>query len=98
MFSKPYESVQELEEFIPPIYQKSVDQSKRIIEIFEKSFLTKNLSAFDLKILADAMYQKSFKRNDLIIKYGDFGYDYYILDSGVVEIIVYLEDTSPQDP
>lgn len=44
------------------------------------------------------MYQKSFKRNDLIIKYGDFGYDYFILDAGVVEIIVYQEGSDPNDP
>lgn len=44
------------------------------------------------------MYQCTFNKNDLIIKYGDFGNSYYILDSGVVEVIVYNEGTDPKDP
>jgi cAMP-dependent protein kinase regulator len=63
-----------------------------------KSFLTKNLSEVDLKILGDAMYKKTYVRNDLIIKYGDIGHEYYVLDKGVVEVIVYKEGTDPQDP
>lgn len=64
----------------------------------KKSFLTKNLSDADLKILVDAMYKKSYVRNDQIIRYGDVGHEYYILDKGVVEIIVYKNGTDPNDP
>lgn len=41
------------------------------------------------------MFKKSFVRNDLIIKYGDLGHEYYVLDKGVVEVIVYKEGTDP---
>jgi len=34
----------------------------------------------------------------MIIKYGDIGFEYFILDTGVVEIIVYEDGTDPTDP
>lgn len=59
------------------------------MEILKTSFLTKNLSQFELKIIADAMYLKTYQRNDMIIRYGDAGNEYFILDSGVIEVLVY---------
>lgn len=43
------------------------------------------------------MFQKSYVRNDIIIRYGDLGSEYYVLDKGVVEVIVYKEGTDPND-
>ena len=34
----------------------------------------------------------------MIIKYGDIGTEYFILDSGVVEVIVYQDGVDPNDP
>eukprot|EP00347_Sterkiella_histriomuscorum_P018959 403343503 len=97
VFSKPYSTVLEMEEFIPPVHQKTQEQTQRIIESLRSSFLTKNLSQFELKIIADAMYLRKFERNDLIIRYGDLGHEYFILDKGHVEVIVYQEGTDPKD-
>ena len=36
----------------------------------------------------DAMFMKSFKQGDFIIKQGDEGDNFYVLDSGVVDVIV----------
>jgi len=44
------------------------------------------------------MYLKKYSRNELIIKYGDLGHEYYILDKGQVEVIVYKDKTDPNDP
>ena len=44
------------------------------------------------------MFSKSYVRNDIIVKYGDLGYEYYVLDKGIVEVIVYKEGTDPADP
>jgi len=56
------------------------------------------LSKKDLTALAMAMKQRSYNSNDNIITYGDFGNEYYILDQGVVEIIVYKEGVDSKDP
>ncbi len=84
-----------MEEFVPPVYPKEEEQLTKLIDIFKNSFLTKNLSMYDLKLIADAMFLKSFERNDLIIKYGDLGHEYFLLDKGHVEVIVYKEGTDP---
>ena len=60
--------------------------------------MTKNLTQYELKIIVDAMYLKKYSRNELIIKYGDLGHEYYILDKGQVEVIVYKDKTDPNDP
>lgn len=69
-----------MEEFVPPVYQKSPEELAKLMEILKTSFLTKHLSMYDMKIIADAMFIKSFLRNELIIKYGDVGSEYYVLD------------------
>jgi cAMP-dependent protein kinase regulator len=75
-----------MDDFVPPVYEKSPDQIQKLIEILKNNFLTKNLSQFELKILADAMQLRFYKRNDMIIRYGDVGDEYFILDRGVIEI------------
>ena len=45
-----------------------------------------------------AMKERSYNANNNIITYGDFGNEYYILDQGVVEIIVYKDGADPKDP
>lgn len=44
------------------------------------------------------MQQRNYKINDIIINYGDLGHEYFILDQGVVEILVYKDGTDPKDP
>jgi len=98
VFSRPYESLGEMEHFKAPVYEKSPDQLAKLLSILKKSFLTKNLSDSDLKIIGNAMQKKTYKEDDIIIKYGDDGQEYYILENGAVEIIVYNQGTDPNDP
>lgn len=44
------------------------------------------------------MTKKSFKKGELIIKYGDIGFNYYILAKGNVKVTVYNKGTDPNDP
>jgi CRP-like cAMP-binding protein len=44
------------------------------------------------------MQERKYQSNDLIITYGDLGSEYYILDKGVVEILVYKDGVDPKDP
>ena len=43
------------------------------------------------------MKERSYKENELIITYGELGHEYFILDQGTVEIIVYKEGSDPKD-
>jgi len=49
-----------MKEFNPPVHPKSEEQLQKLMEILKTSFLTKNLSQFELKIVADAMYLKKY--------------------------------------
>lgn len=100
VFNKPYEdSVQEIVEyFTPPKYEKTREQLERIVTILTKSFLTKHLSQQDMTILALAMTERAYNEGDMIITYGDVGQEYFILDKGAIDIIVYKEGTDPKDP
>lgn len=44
------------------------------------------------------MQQEKFNKKDLIIKYGDIGYKYYILEKGTAKVIIYEKGTDPNDP
>lgn len=80
------------------MYSKTPEQMEKLMGILKKSFLTKNLTNFEIKIIADAMYPKRFVKDDCIITYGDLGSEYYVLENGNVEVIVYKEGTDPNDP
>lgn len=44
------------------------------------------------------MKPQTFLKNELIIKYGDVGQEYFILSKGSVKITVYTKGTDPNDP
>ena len=81
-----------------PYFKKSVEETNEIIALLNKSFLTKNLSSEEVKKLAGAMKPRIFQKDELIIKYGDIGNEYFILAKGDVQVIVYQKDTPPNDP
>jgi len=84
--------------FKAPVFEKSPADKLKIIELFQESFLTKNLDMKDLLTLADAMYAKHFNKGENIIRFGDIGSEYFILSSGVVNVTVYLAGSNPFDP
>lgn len=77
---------------------KTKEQLNEILPLLQKSFLTKNLCEQELTKLAGAMKPQIFFKNELIIKYGDVGKEYFILSKGSVKVIVYEKGTDPNDP
>lgn len=68
-----------------------------IIPLLKSNFLTKNLSHDEIINIAYAMKKEYFKKNSVIITYGDVGTHYYILSKGNVKVTVYHSGTSPFD-
>jgi cAMP-dependent protein kinase regulator len=60
--------------------------------------LTKHLEHKDHIILADAMFKKHFVDGHDIIRFGDLGYEYFILANGKVKVTVYTPGSNPFDP
>lgn len=98
VFHKAFDNQSQIEDFKPPKYDKSEEDRKFLIEQFKKSFLTHTLSQEQHEILADAMKSQKFEKGNTIIKYGDMGSEYYLLNKGKVEVTVYQQGADPQDP
>jgi hypothetical protein len=68
------------------IHPKSAEERRHISEIVSDNILFKSLDEKQHEILLDAMFPKEFEAGDVIIKQGDDGDNYYILDTGVCEV------------
>ena len=44
------------------------------------------------------MFKKYFKTGEVIIRYGDMGHEYYVLNYGTCKVTVYNKGTKPNDP
>lgn len=77
---------------------QSPEQLAEIIPLLKGNFLTKNLNDEEIKCLAMAMTKQTFKEGELIIKYGDIGYQYFVLSKGNVKVTVYKKGTDANDP
>jgi CRP-like cAMP-binding protein len=60
--------------------------------------LTKGLKDSEIQQLVKALEPQSFKKGDIIIKYGEMGIFYYILAKGKAKVTVYKSEADPQDP
>ena len=60
--------------------------------------MTKNLDRKELNTLSAAMFKKTFKEGEAIIRFGDIGAEYFVLASGSVKVTVYQPGSNPFDP
>ena len=68
------------------------------MELFTNSFLTKSIDPKNHLVLAKAMFGRNFVNEQVIIRYGDMGSEYFVLAKGQVRVTVYQPGTDPKDP
>ncbi|GMI29873.1 hypothetical protein TeGR_g15063 [Tetraparma gracilis] len=76
----PSESMNATVKVIP----KNETETERILEILKKNVLFKHLDPEQMNTVKDAMALVDFKDGDAIIKQGDDGDNFYVLDEGTV--------------
>ncbi|DBA04978.1 TPA: hypothetical protein N0F65_006980 [Lagenidium giganteum] len=76
------------------VHPKSDQERQRIAKIVVENILFKSLDEKQHNIVLDAMFPKEFEPGQTIIKQGDDGDNFYILESGVCE--VYKDDVLVQ--
>lgn len=81
-----------------PYYPKPPEEILEIVTLLQKSFLCQKLELKDVERIAGAMKPRAFEKDQLIIKYGDDGNEYFVLAQGSVQVIVYQKDADPADP
>lgn len=69
-------------DFKPPVYPKSPEVEAWLSEVMDSNKLMKMLSPSDRKQLMLALKEVTFNAGDKIIKQGDAGDNFYILDQG----------------
>ena len=72
--------------FIPPVIPKSKEQSYRINKSIANNLLFSSLDDAQRKTVIDAMDERKTKEGEAIIKQGDAGDYFYVVDSGIFSV------------
>jgi cAMP-dependent protein kinase regulator len=80
-----YGAFNKKEDFKHRIIPKTPDQIERITNKVNKSFMFSALDEKDLKTVIDAMEEKNFLKNEVVIKQGDDGEVLYLLETGKLD-------------
>ena len=83
-------------DFTPAKVNKSIDEREKILGILKANNFFSNISCEQREIMADAMSPKECKNDEDIIKQGDAGDMFYILDSGIADVYVSKDGGEPQ--
>lgn len=98
VFHRAFTSKLDVKKFVPPIFKKDPEDTQALENMFKENFLTKNLDKNQFTTLADAMSQKKFEADQIVIRYGSVGSEYFVLSKGRVRVTVYEPGTEPNDP
>ena len=80
-----------------PNNPKTKEERLTINKALKNNVLFRHLDEEQLKALESAMFSVIKKKDEIIIKQGDLGDNFYIIDAGVVDIFVNEIDAKPQE-
>ncbi|KAI5058232.1 hypothetical protein GOP47_0026402 [Adiantum capillus-veneris] len=89
-------SMQEIESFCPKVILKSEEAKQRIQQALKENYLFKFLDPEQAQIVNDAVEEVKFNKDDVIIKQGDPGDHFYLLEEG--SCAVYLQRPDKTEP
>jgi cAMP-dependent protein kinase regulator len=69
-----------------PVHEKTEEETETIKSIIKKVSFLSFLKQEQVTALVNAMFEKRYKPGDIIIKQGDIGNNFYILQEGIVDI------------
>lgn len=72
------------EKFLP-ISSNGIQEIGKFKEILKKNFILGSLNEKDLELVIKAMKVKKFKKLEIVIKEGEEGNDFYVVESGILE-------------
>ncbi|GMI62625.1 hypothetical protein ScalyP_jg4002 [Parmales sp. scaly parma] len=70
------------------VIPKNAEETARILEILRKNVLFKHLDSDQMNTVKDAMFLVNHASGDEIIKQGDDGDNFYVMDNGSVDVYV----------
>ena len=78
-------------EYTPPVHQKTPQQIEAIKSKMSGNFMFNSLNPKDKKAILDAVKPVQKKKGEVIIKQGDDGDNFYILESGALDCFKLLK-------
>eukprot|EP01053_Blabericola_migrator_P012030 Blabericola_migrator_1__12029@NODE_739_length_6686_cov_203_338118_g530_i0_p2_GENE_NODE_739_length_6686_cov_203_338118_g530_i0NODE_739_length_6686_cov_203_338118_g530_i0_p2_ORF_typecomplete_len309_score57_90cNMP_binding/PF00027_29/2_3e21cNMP_binding/PF00027_29/2e18Cupin_2/PF07883_11/4_2e03Cupin_2/PF07883_11/0_026_NODE_739_length_6686_cov_203_338118_g530_i025833509 len=85
-----------LDAWVPPVFPKSEDEKSQILSCFDRmSILFGHLSRTERNRVADATFRIEVAPNQCLIEQGAVGDNFYIVESGLFEILVARDGNPP---
>ena len=78
-----------------PVYQKTDDQLRRIKESIAKNFIFRDLDDEQERGVLNAMQERKVGRNEVVIRQGDVGEYFYVVESGLLHCYIRPEPLPP---
>ena len=81
-----------------PVHEKNPEQEMSIFNILSQSILLKHLEAGPSQIITKAMFKRDVAEGEVVMKQGEDGDNFYIIDTGTADIYVAgLDPITPED-
>jgi len=98
VFAESYDPEGDDDEGEKAVYPKSDQQRHRLSEAVKNIFLFRSLDPEQMQEVLDAMFERTVDSGDYVIRQGDDGDNFYVIDSGIFHIFVASdgEPTTPQ--
>lgn len=85
------------QDYKAPVFAKSEEAIKAIRERMSKNFIFESLNPMDKKSVVDAIVAKKYNAGDVIIKEGDDGDNFYLVESGELDCTKRLKKEDTED-
>lgn len=72
------------EDYVPPVHPKTEEQIAAIKSRIEGNFMFDSLNPVDTKAIIDAIVPTQWKAGDMIIRQGDDGDNFYVVENGTL--------------
>ncbi|XP_076041124.1 cAMP-dependent protein kinase type II regulatory subunit isoform X2 [Oratosquilla oratoria] len=94
VFAEAYDPEEDDDDGERIIHAKSDDQRSRLSEAVRNIFLFRSLDPDQINEVLDAMFERRVTEGEFVIKQGDDGDNFYVIDTGVFNILVASDSDS----
>jgi len=97
VFAEAYDPEEDDDDGERVIHAKSDEQRQRLAETIKHIFLFRSLDPDQMSEVLDAMFERRVTESEYVIKQGDDGDNFYVVDSGKFDVFVKMEgETEPK--
>ncbi|KAK4885113.1 hypothetical protein RN001_001384 [Aquatica leii] len=88
VFAETYDPEEDEDDYTKVVFPKSDEQRQRLADSVRNILLFRSLDKEQMQDVLDAMFERRVTENELVIKQGDDGDNFYVIESGVYHALV----------